>query len=69
MKTEDLEYLKEGNCIKLLQINKKDNEREFVIIEMDNYNNIILLEITSFNTHKEVHVPINWFEQDNVVYK
>ena len=35
---------------------------------MDNYNDIILLEITSFNTHKEVHVPIDWFEQDNVVF-
>lgn len=68
MKTEDLEYLKEGHCIKLLPINKKDNAKEFVIIEMDNYNDIILLEITSFNTHKEVHVPIDWFEQDNVVF-
>lgn len=68
MKLEELEYLKEGHCIKLLPINKKDNVREFVIIDMDNYNDIILLEITSLNTHKEIHVPIDWFEQDNVVF-
>lgn len=68
MKLEELEYLKEGHCIKLLPINKKDNAMEFVIIDMDNYNDIILLEITSLNTHKEVHVPIDWFEQNNVVF-
>lgn len=68
MTIEELEYLKEGHCIKLLPTKSEEKVREFVIINMDNYNDIILLEITSSNINKEIHVPLDRFEADNVVF-
>lgn len=68
MKLEELEYLKEGHYVKLLPKQSNEKVREFVIIDMDDYNDIILLEIASSNANKEVRVPIDWFEQDNVIF-